>query len=124
MRENDGDRGRTTDAVEEGLAHAIKGAGPSTNVRRFLASPVNEGEQQPESNPITINLDLRYVETFRAISVLRTYLDLIEQFVLQDQFEELGVREPVGFGFLQAHLQAAKQPREPQVAGILFKGCS
>lgn len=40
---------------------------------------MNEGEQHPQSNPITINLDLRYVETFHAISALRTYLDLMEQ---------------------------------------------
>jgi hypothetical protein len=40
---------------------------------------VNEDEQQPQSNPITINLDLRYVETFHAISALRMYLDLMEQ---------------------------------------------
>ena len=40
---------------------------------------MNDDEQQPQSNPITINLKLRYVEIFHAISALRTYLDLMEQ---------------------------------------------
>ncbi|MES2569471.1 MAG: hypothetical protein V4710_05385 [Verrucomicrobiota bacterium] len=36
--------------------------------------------------------------------------------VLEDQFEELGVRQPVGFGFLQAHLQAEKQSGAAELA--------
>ena len=43
-------------------------------------------------------------------------------FILEDQFQELGVREPVGFGFLQTQLQAVKQPRKSQIAGMLFEG--
>jgi hypothetical protein len=40
---------------------------------------MNEGEQKPELNPITINIDTRYGETFYAISALRAYLVLMEQ---------------------------------------------
>ena len=40
---------------------------------------MNEDEEQPQSHPITINIDTRYVETFHAISALRMYLNLMEQ---------------------------------------------
>ena len=49
-------------------------------VRRLLASPVNEDpKDHPKLSPLTINLDLRYIETFHAISALRMYLDIMEQ---------------------------------------------
>lgn len=38
------------------------------------------------------------------------------QLVLEDQFEELGVTEPGGGGFLQAHGQGLGQAREAQLA--------
>jgi cold shock CspA family protein len=44
------------------------------------------------------------------------------EFVLEDEFEELSVGEPVGFGFLQAHFQAAQQAGKPQGLGGLFEG--
>ena len=42
-------------------------------------------------------------------------------FVLENDFQELAVWEPVGFGFLEAQLQSAKQPREAQGVSILFE---
>ena len=45
-----------------------------------LAYPVNEdSKSKPESQPITIDVDLRDVDTYHAISALRTYLELMEQ---------------------------------------------
>ena len=43
-------------------------------------------------------------------------------FVLENDFQELVVWEPVGFGFLEAQLQSAKQSREAQGVSILFEG--
>ena len=40
------------------------------------------------------------------------------EFVLEDQFEELGVAKPGGGGFLQAHVERLAQARETE----LFQG--
>lgn len=40
---------------------------------------MSEDEKQPQPKSIMFSLDLRYVETFHAISALRRYLDLMEQ---------------------------------------------
>jgi len=41
---------------------------------------VNESPDIPsDSEPFTLNIDLRHVDTYHAISALRTYLDLMEQ---------------------------------------------
>ena len=42
-------------------------------------------------------------------------------FVLEDEFEELGVGKPVAFGLPQPQVEAVKQPREPQRLGVLFE---
>ena len=42
-------------------------------------------------------------------------------FILKDQFKELGVWQSVCFGLLQAQIKTAKQSREPQVLGLLFE---
>jgi hypothetical protein len=38
------------------------------------------------------------------------------QLVLQDQFEELQVREPVGGRLLEAHFDGLAEPGEPELA--------
>jgi hypothetical protein len=43
------------------------------------------------------------------------------EFILKEQFEELGVGQPIGFGFLEAQLQTAKQPGKLQPLGVVFK---
>jgi cold shock CspA family protein len=43
------------------------------------------------------------------------------EFVLEDEFKELAVGQPVGFGFLQAHFQSVQKPREAQGASVLFE---
>ncbi|HEY5742718.1 MAG TPA: hypothetical protein VIS99_09265 [Terrimicrobiaceae bacterium] len=43
------------------------------------------------------------------------------EFVLENEFQELGVGEPVGFGFLEAQLEGAKQSRETQAERIFFE---
>jgi len=40
------------------------------------------------------------------------------EFVLADQFEELGMAEPIGGGFLQAHIEGLAQAGEAE----LFQG--
>ena len=64
----------------------------------------------------------RFTEVGRFVatgdSPLVAHVDLI----LEDEFEELSIRKAIGFGFLQAQLQAVKQPRKPQGAGMLFEG--
>ena len=42
-------------------------------------------------------------------------------FILEDQFKELGVRQPVGCSFLQSQIKADEQSRKPQVLGLLFE---
>ena len=42
------------------------------------------------------------------------------EFVLDDQFKELGIRQPVGFSFLETQLQTAKQPGQAQLQGVAF----
>ncbi len=44
------------------------------------------------------------------------------QFVLADQFQELGVTEPVGGGFLQTNVQGLGQAGEPELFECGFKG--
>src|SRR5271166_4675810 len=51
---------------------------------------------------------------------LVTYVD----FVLQEEFEELGIGESIGFGFLQAQFQAVKQSGKMQVLDVLFESVS
>ena len=36
------------------------------------------------------------------------------QFILEDQLQELGMREPIGHGFFQSDLQGLAEPREAQ----------
>jgi hypothetical protein len=43
-------------------------------------------------------------------------------FVLEHQFKELAVWQAVGFGFLEAQLNAVEQPREAQLLGMAFDG--
>jgi hypothetical protein len=43
-------------------------------------------------------------------------------FVLENDFQELVVGQPVGLGFPEAQLERAKQPREAQGVSILFEG--
>ena len=42
-------------------------------------------------------------------------------FVLADQFQELGVAQPVGDGFLQTHVQGLQQTRETELFQGVFK---
>lgn len=42
-------------------------------------------------------------------------------FVQEEQFEELGVGQPVGFSFLEAHFQTAKQPGHAKGLGMGFE---
>jgi hypothetical protein len=49
---------------------------------------------------------------------LLSYVD----FILQNDFQELGVGKSVGFGLLEAPLERAKQPRETQAVRIFFEG--
>ena len=44
------------------------------------------------------------------------------EFVLENDFQELMVRKSAGFGFLEAQIQSAKQPRETQAMSIFFEG--
>ena len=44
------------------------------------------------------------------------------EFVLENDFQELMVGKPAGFGFLEAQLERAKQPRETQGVRISFEG--
>ena len=44
------------------------------------------------------------------------------EFILENHFEELMVRKSAGFGFLEAQIQSAKQPRETQAVRIFFEG--
>jgi len=43
------------------------------------------------------------------------------EFILEHEFQELAVGQPVGFGFLKPKLQAAQQPREPEALRVSFK---
>ena len=43
-------------------------------------------------------------------------------FVLENEFEELVVGKPAGFGFIEAQLERAKQSRETQSVRIFFEG--
>ena len=45
-------------------------------------------------------------------------------FVLADQFQELGMAKPVGDGFLQAHVQGLQQTGEAELFQGVFKMCS
>ena len=45
-------------------------------------------------------------------------------FVLADQFQELGMAQPVGDGFLQAHVQGLQQAGEAELFQGVFKMCS
>jgi hypothetical protein len=49
---------------------------------------------------------------------LLSHVDL----VLENAFQKLLVGQSIGFGFLEAQLQSAKQPREAQSVSILFEG--
>ena len=51
----------------------------------------------------------------------RSLLSHVE-FVLENDFQELMVGKPAGFGFLEAQLERAKQPRETQGVRISFEG--
>ena len=42
-------------------------------------------------------------------------------FVLADQFQELGVAKPVGDCFLQAHVQSLQQTRQAELFQCVFK---
>ena len=55
-----------------------------------------------------------------ATLVWRSIMPLLAdiEFVLADQFEELGVAQPIGGGFLQAHVQGLEQAGEAE----LFQG--
>ena len=43
------------------------------------------------------------------------------EFVLADQFQELGMAQPVGGGFLQAHVQGLQQAGEAELFQGVFK---
>ena len=43
-------------------------------------------------------------------------------FVLENEFEELVVGKPAGFGFIEAQLERAKQSRETQSVRLFFVG--
>ena len=45
-------------------------------------------------------------------------------FVLADQFQELGMAKPVGDRFLQAHVQGLQQTGEAELFQGVFKMCS
>ena len=58
---------------------------------------------------------LQLAEQRRLDAPLQLAVGPHRQFVLQDQFQELGVAQAVAGGLLQPHLQALQQPGEAQL---------
>jgi hypothetical protein len=44
-------------------------------------------------------------------------------FVLEDEFQEVGVGQVVALGFLEAHVEALEESGEGECAGVVFEGC-
>ena len=44
-------------------------------------------------------------------------------FVLEDEFKEVGVGQVVALGFLEAHVEALEESGEGECAGVVFEGC-
>ena len=65
--------------------------------------------------PVEVVEGLQFAEAGGLDSPLQLAVGADGQFVLEDQFQELGVVEAVAGRFLQADVERLQQPREPQL---------